>query len=224
MVLTLLGYVPGLVHAVSLLRPGLSTRALETRTVSVERGRGVAAVGAAMSVLLAACAGDSPEQRLQQAAEKLDDARVEARDARSALGSELAESATAQRDVDEARRELDRKRNKIADASNKLQARATDVAVFRTLQQELLDSEELRSAAVSAQVSDGRVELRGTVPDEESRQRAIAIARSTARIQEVTSHLVIAPKPQVEDEFEASSSGRPGSERSDGEAGHDGAS
>jgi len=82
-------------------------------------------------------------------------------------------------------------RQQLAKSSNRLEQQATDVALFRAVQESLLGNDRLRSSNVVAHVRDGVVTLYGTVPDAQRRDRAVEVARSTPGVSSVESQIVV---------------------------------
>jgi len=143
---------------------------------------------------LAAC-GEDPQEKFEDAV-----AHLEARQA--ALEEARSEVDRRQEAVDAARDELEKAREKVreaearvAEARERVRASANDEVLFRAVQTRLL--EKLDDAAVDADVQGGVVTLSGAVPDEEVRDRAVAIAREVPGVVEVKSRLRV-PAPAGE--------------------------
>jgi osmotically-inducible protein OsmY len=161
------------------------------RRPTAVRAARTAAACAAAALLVGACGGEAPEQRLEQAAERVRDAREEVRDARRALEAEMNEATRKRAEVADARESLESAQQKLSQASSRLEQRATDVALFRAIQKELLETEDLDDAAVLAHVRDGAVTLYGSAPDAEARERAVQIARETPGVVSVASNVAV---------------------------------
>lgn len=130
------------------------------------RSIGVVLVG----LLVLGCTPDAPEERLQDAGDRLDDAASRL----AALNDEIAELESA---LDSKRSERRKLRARKQTLEERVAARATDVALFRAVQSALLEHDELSESAVSVDVDDGSVTLRGVVASAEERNAAVAAAR-----------------------------------------------
>lgn len=132
----------------------------------------------------AACGGETPEARLSDAGDKVEEAE------------ETLESLEAQ--IDEHEAALDQLRDRRRSTKDRLQTleqrleeRATDVALFRAVQSALLEAPGLKETAINVLVEDTAVTLVGTVPSAEQRTQALDIARSVPGVGEVASRLRI---------------------------------
>ena len=164
---------------------------METMNDSLLHRIGYAA-GIASILALAACGPQEPESRLKQAADQVEEAKqdVEAAqgdvvEAREDLGSLEAAVHAAEKQLAEARKKLRRKQKQLAEQRNELHSTASDTAIFRLLQRRLLDEKSLSTAAVSADVIDGRVTLRGEVETAEQKATAGDIASGTPGVEKV---------------------------------------
>jgi len=153
------------------------------------------AVSLAVPLLMLSCSNKTPEERLRHAASNVKDARSAVSNAREALASDTADAKRQKAEVDEAREKLYKAQARLAHAADTLEQRATDVALFRVIQRSLLDADELRQSAVMAHVKDGSVTLEGTVPDQNARDHAIQIAKTTPGVQSVTSNIEVRQAP-----------------------------
>jgi osmotically-inducible protein OsmY len=152
---------------------------------------------------LGACEPQEPEDKLKEAAsevEKAQDELAEAReDVQSAsddLESLRSELNQAEAEVAEARKKLRRRQSELAGERQALDDVASDTAVFRLLQKRLLEEDSLESAAVGADVVDGRVTLRGEVESAEQKMTAGRIAEQTPGVREVVN---LIDSPNVND-------------------------
>ena len=64
-----------------------------------------------------------------------------------------------------------------------------DALLFRSVQRELLEAAALAKVAISAEVADGVVTLRGVVPDPDTRAAALSIAESVEGVTAVEDQL-----------------------------------
>lgn len=154
---------------------------------------GALVLGLALALGGAAGCGDDATQRWQEAKEELEEARKAVREAeavvekrRKALEEAEAMLARAKEREREARARLDAARSEVSEE-------ATDAVLFRAVQERLLEDEKLEDVAISAQVSDGVVTLRGEVPAPELRDRAIEIARGVPGVVDVQSQIRVVP-------------------------------
>lgn len=134
-------------------------------------GLALALASGASAFALGCGSSEPPEQRLEEAGEALSNAREslsEARERRDAAQQELAE----------ARKALRRAERAVLSAAERVERRATDVALFRAVQAALLEDPALRQEAISARVDDARVTVEGEVSDAALRERALEVARS----------------------------------------------
>ena len=70
-------------------------------------------------------------------------------------------------------------------------ARATDVAVFRSVQAGLLAAEELSETAISVDADSGVVRLSGLVSSVAEEAAAVQIARAVPGVESVRSHIEV---------------------------------
>lgn len=170
--------------------------------------RRLVAPGLALALTLAPLACGSDEEvaaappRGEQAAARL----VEARREVDALRAKLAASAQAKdeaekrkqaaADAAEAASEVhDRARNALRDAEQKLASLEppppSDTEVFRRVQKQLLDAPALAKVAIQAEVSERKVTLRGSVPDDATRDAAVAVASGVDGVAAVESAMQV---------------------------------
>ena len=149
-----------------------------------------AALAAGLS--LAACEPQQPEERLQEAAADVDEAEQQLEGARGDVASAKASVADLKQEVSEAearlaqaRKALRQRQKELAAERDELHDIADDTAVFRLLQTRLLNDSRLADAAVSVDVLDGRVTLRGEVPNPQQKAIAGEIAETTPGVSEV---------------------------------------
>lgn len=138
------------------------------------------------------CGGDTREEKLQEARE-----RVNAAEERLAAAESRQEER--RKELEEARQSFEAAQEKVAEARAELQkarretaTHASDALLFRSVQRRLLEDGELESVAVSASVEDGVVTLEGEVPSKAVRDRAVQVAKETAGVTEVVSRIRVA--------------------------------
>ena len=156
----------------------------------VMRSLGMTALLAAAFGLLG-CNASDPERDLAVASEELAEARA---------GVEASQAVVdgKQRGVDAARSELDASREllrqaeeRLALAESKVDVRATDDVLFRSIQRRLLEDSALEDVAIRAAVAEGIVTLSGDVPDAGLKERAIGIAAATPGVVRVESRIEV---------------------------------
>jgi osmotically-inducible protein OsmY len=133
---------------------------------------------------LFACGSETPEARLGDAGEKVE----EAEETLESLDQRIDEHERALDELRDRRRKM---KDRLRTLEERLAARATDVALFRAVQSALLDEPGLKETAINVLVEDKRVTLVGAVPSADQRDRALAIARAAPGVGEVASRLRI---------------------------------
>ena len=139
----------------------------------------------------------------EQAVVRLADARREVDSLRAKLAGakEAQESANTAKEKAEAAAEqagvaYDQARNALRDAEQKLASLEppppSDAEVFRRVQKQLLDSPALAKVAIQAEVNERTVTLHGTVPDDATRDAAVAVASSVAGVKGVENAIEVA--------------------------------
>ena len=119
--------------------------------------------------LLIGCSQTGPEDRLAEIGEDVDN--MEQRLAM--LTTQIEQQRDALHDLEVERRKA---KSKLMTLEERLQLRATDVAIFRATQVNLLNEPMLRNDAISVSVDDGVVTLSGTVSTLDHKQKAKDIA------------------------------------------------
>lgn len=137
---------------------------------------------AAASLLLAACGEPTPEARLEAVGEALETSTGQLAD----LNAQVLDAETLLQGLREKRREL---RNRVRTLEERLEVEATDVAIFRSVQGELLASDSLAETAIAVDVDEGVVTLRGTVNSTSEISHALGIARGVDGVESVASLL-----------------------------------
>ena len=93
--------------------------------------------------------------------------------------------------LNEAEAKLKEARNKVEAASQVVNKTVNDEVLFRTIQREVLDKKEFDKAAISVGVKNRVVTLTGNVPDEDTRKRAVKLAREQAGVKDVNDELQV---------------------------------
>lgn len=168
-----------------------------TRRTSPGRcGRGWVRAGAlacAAALALVACGDESERERLARAAKELASAQEDVARAREDVASKEAAAQTAAAALDASRERLGAAEARLEAASTSEDLRVSDDAIFRSVQERLLEDRALRDVAVRAAVTQGTVVLSGKVPSEKLRERALGIARETPGVAAVESQIEVAP-------------------------------
>lgn len=132
--------------------------------------------------LATACGGDTPEQRLEAAGEKVETVSNDL----DTIRQRIEEHEAA---LDRLREEREKAKNRLGTLEERLDARATDTALFRAVQGALLEAKDLKESAINVLVEDRNITLVGSVPSAEDRERALDIARETAGVGSVRSRI-----------------------------------
>jgi osmotically-inducible protein OsmY len=135
-----------------------------------------------MALALTGCSKASPEERLKAVGDDLSDTTTEL----AGLNAQIDKTETALEQLRDKRRDL---RDRVRTLEQRLEVRATDVALFRAVQSALLEDETLRESAIGVSVDEGRVTLTGIVLSTLEARRALNLARQTAGVDDVTSKL-----------------------------------
>lgn len=150
-----------------------------------------AALFAVVAHGLAACGADTPEDRLAEAREGLSEARGDVASLEAKVEQRRTAAQQAEDDAAKARAQLEEAETKLAEARGRIDERATEVALFRTIQGELLAAESLEDFAIRVDVSGGSVTLRGQVEKPEHSREAVEIARGVPGVAEVVDELTV---------------------------------
>ncbi len=133
---------------------------------------------------LSGCQTEPPEDRLIAVGEALSDTSEEIVNLEAEI--EVHEDA-----LDQLRTERRKSKARLQNLEERLEARATDVAIFRAVQTALLESAALQESAISVGVEDGKVTLRGIVDGAAKREQALELARNTAGVDAVVSRILV---------------------------------
>jgi osmotically-inducible protein OsmY len=169
------------------------------RTWGAAGAAGIALVG------LLACGEGAPEEQLREAQERLRGTEAQLEESRQEVEAERAELEQCRQELADAKSQLAQARQKRSEAEDRVEEKATDVAIFRIVQSALLEAEELASAAIRADVDGGVVTLRGSVQEASARERAGALARETPGVTRVENQIEVAGGSEGEGSRAASS-------------------
>ena len=155
----------------------------------------------ALSTLLfaaAGCGGDSQEQELKEATAAVAAKREAVQEAREQVEARQQVVDEARKELEAAESELRIREQALREAESQVGLKATDPALFRSVQRRLLDDEKLDELAIAVQVAKGVVTLQGTVPDENDRARAEEVARATPGVVTVENRIEVVSPPAEE--------------------------
>ena len=142
-----------------------------------------------LMVVLTGCNEPTPEDRLESAGTELE----QAEDSLESLNRRIEEH---QDELARLRKERRQSENRLMTLEERVEMRATDVAVFRAVQSALLEAPDLSQAAIAVDTKNGLVTLSGVVTSEALHQQAVEIARSTAGVDRVRSRIDVEPPAQ----------------------------
>lgn len=148
--------------------------------ISVTAGPLAATLAAAL--LLSGCGKPAPESELAEAGEALGEATTEL----TGLNTRIEETEML---LGELRAERRKQRDTVRTLEQRLEARATDVAIFRAVQTTLLNDEQLQEVAITVDVEDKAVTLDGVVRTKEEAGRAINLSKQVAGVASVASRI-----------------------------------
>jgi osmotically-inducible protein OsmY len=146
---------------------------------------------AGLCLSLAAC-GEGREEKLQRASQELQAARQEVRKLREEVKTKEEKQIAAEQELMAARKSLNEAESRLSDAESKVDLKATDEFIFRTVQKRLLEDKKLRDTAISATVDHGIVTLHGRVSDEQLVKYAMDLTRETPGVAGVESEIQVA--------------------------------
>jgi len=141
--------------------------------------------------LLAGCS-DSDEARIEELTKELGTLREGLVETRATVAEREATAKAAQDALAAARGEQREAEARIAEIEKELGTHATDPVLFRMVQKQLLDDDDLEDVAISARVERGVVTLSGVVEDEELRARAVKVAESVPGVVSVQDRIQVA--------------------------------
>lgn len=120
-------------------------------------------------------------------------AAIEARVEQARAEVERADATASEADEaqERARATLEQAEQQLADARQRVDLQTGDATLFRNVQQQLLDEDDLEGVAVTARVKRRVVTLEGNVPNERLKQLAEQIASSTTGVASVVNQITI---------------------------------
>jgi osmotically-inducible protein OsmY len=141
---------------------------------------------------LAGCQPDSPDDRLLETADEVQDVREEIGEAGEQVAEASDELAASEQAVEAAEIELQKSRERLQTLQRQhteerelLRRMANDVALFRLIQKQLLEEPQLADTAVSVSADNGVVSLRGALNSEQDVALAIGIASQAPGVKSV---------------------------------------
>jgi len=147
---------------------------------------------ASLAVLFSfACADSSPETILEDASKEFSEAMEELRladESVEALRGQMRKLEDELADAERVRREASKH---VKEAEARLSEVADDDTLFRSVQRRLLEDAELAQTAVSAEVENRIVTLRGEVGSQEAVDRAVEVAGSAPGVASVVNELSV---------------------------------
>jgi len=144
------------------------------------------------ALMMSGCGKPAPETELAAAGEALGEATTELSD----LNTRIEQTEVL---LDELRAERRKQRDTVRTLEQRLEARATDVAIFRAVQTTLLNDEQLQEVAITVDVDDKVVTLGGVVRTKEEAGRAVNLSKQVAGVARVASRIRV-NDPQAGDD------------------------
>jgi osmotically-inducible protein OsmY len=144
------------------------------------------------ALLAVGCGGDDEAARIEALSEELAVLREELPALRARVAERETAARSAQDELAEARAALHTSETRIAEIQREVGEHATDPLLFRMVQQELLEDDDLEDVAISARVEHGAVTLSGVVPNAELGTRAVQLAESVPGVVSVQSRIQVA--------------------------------
>ena len=145
--------------------------------------------------LAVGCAEQSAEEKIQEANQKVVAIERDIEAAKKAVEREEGELAIAQEELEDAREWLRDAQKRLADAEVEVAEAADDAYLFRAIQSSLLADPSLEKLAIRARVQDRVVTLEGSVPTEDQRARAEALAADTLGVERVENRVTLQTPP-----------------------------
>ncbi len=147
---------------------------------------------------LAACQQETPEERLKANVEAVENVQEDHRsasedvvDAASALAARKQSVDDAEAALAKARKELRGIQKELEEEQKLLQNSANDTAIFRLVQQKLLDAPELENSAVRVTVINGVITLDGQLNNQNQVNLAESIAKAAPGVKGVRNFLKV---------------------------------
>lgn len=162
-------------HFVAKLRYGLNVK---------EKQLIIRVLPAIVLFALTGCQPQTPEERLEQAG----DALADSEETLESVQRSIADNEEQLIRLKKQRRQL---QNRVLTLEERVAKRATDVALFRSVQSGLLEAEELSQSAIAVDAEDGKIRLSGLVGSEAEEAAAVRIARAVPGVESVQSRIEI---------------------------------
>jgi len=137
------------------------------------------------------CGGDDEAARLESLSQELGVLREELPELREQIARREAVAKAAQDELAKARGALRDSEQRIAEIEKEIGANATDPLLFRMIQTQLLEDDDLEDVAISARVEHGAVTLSGVVPKAKLRERAAKLAESIPGVVSVQNRIQV---------------------------------
>lgn len=148
-----------------------------------------------LAVLLLAlfgCQPPTPEDRLEAAGDALE----QSEESLASVEQRITEHEDALAELKKQRRKL---QNRVMTLEERVAKRATDVALFRSVQTGLLEAPELSRTAISVDAEAGVVKLSGLVSSDAEEAAAVAIARAVPGVESVRSRIDVEAPDSTEE-------------------------
>lgn len=151
----------------------------------------ILAVMALALTTLVGCS-ETPQEKYDSAVAELKEARAARKDALESVNEKKQELEALRAELNEAQAELANARNKVEAAAQAVDKTVTDEVLFRTIQHDVLAKKGFDKAAISVGVNNRVVTLTGHVPDAETHDRALKLAREQPGVKNVIDDLEVA--------------------------------
>lgn len=135
-------------------------------------------------LILTGCNQGTPEGRLEQAGEQVEVAREDLQ----ALNERISAHRTSLAQLEKDRR---RAKSQLQTLQERLQNRATDLAIFRAVQTAVLQDPALTESAITVSVDDAVVTLGGVASDSAGELAALDHAKAVPGVTSVSSNIVV---------------------------------
>ena len=143
-------------------------------------------------LLALSCGANDEEARLEALNQELGSLREALPELRDRITNREAAAQSAQDELADARGRLRKSEKRIAEIEKEIGSQATDPLLFRMVQTQLLEDDELENVAITARVERGVVTLSGVVPKEDLRDRAVKLAESVPGVVSVQNRIQVA--------------------------------
>ncbi len=135
--------------------------------------------------------GDVPGAAQKQAAMRVAESVDGVSSVRNALRVTNSRSSNTDQTVQQGKEKARELGNKAEQAGKELEQKAGDAAITAEVKLKLEKDDQLRASSINVDTTDSVVTLNGQVPDASQEQRAVALARSVAKVRSVRSNLKI---------------------------------